>query len=594
MLKKNLNNIYKFFLIISVYFTHVWINAYYYANNNVDFSKYFDYLNYFLGHDVDIDYGQGSLYYYLNYLSLSRNLEIVNIGNLTPVLSASIHEINLLIYIVGLIGLYKTLELYEFQEELILITLIAFTFFPQSIYMRSVMKPEIFAFSLFVWSIFFVEKYIKSKDIKNIFFSIPFLALLINTKASIAAMTVVYFLISYFKLLKLIKPKLLLIVFLTFIVLSSIILFENYSITGLLPIDRVYEEEFDYKADKNILFRFNIFEVITQPFFKYDYQTNFYSIHAKSVINLTLLDTFGDHFNQLFDYSGNYFSKHRKDVFVSDSETILTKSRQINYSGPFAGFVENKLDHFRKLLSVLFSLVFYLIIFFLSYKDKRVRKFYLAPIVGIFVLYLNAIGIPANNFNPFKGDTFKAFYYVPLLSVSFCFLIIRILKNNKIFFNLILTTTFILSILFIGGHPKANSQELSERLVANNEFSVFCEINNLIFFENRLIKKIHPSGNIYGYKSDCSNFSTSEIIFKNNNLFYSQNNEEGCKESGKLIREKSNTNTCRIFWIKEVDFLENNSKLPYFSIILYILTISLVLKESVTYAYYEKSKKFFS
>ena len=249
--------------------------------------------------------------------------------------------------------------------------------------------------------------------------------MLINTKASIAAMTVVYFLISYFKLLKLIKTKLLLILFLIFIILSSLIIFENYSITGHLPTDRVYEEEFDYKADKSIIYKFNISEVITDPFFKYDYETNFYSIHAKSVINLTLLDTFGDHFNQLFDYSGNYFSKHRKDVFVSDSEIILTKSRQINYRGPFAGFVVNKLDHFRKLLSVLFSLVFYLIIFFLSYKEKGVRKFYLAPIVGIFILYLNALGIPSNNFNPFKGDTFKAFYYVPLLSVSFCFLIIE-------------------------------------------------------------------------------------------------------------------------------------------------------------------------
>ena len=65
-------------------------------------------------------------------------------------------------------------------------------------------------------------------------------------------------------------------------------------------------------------------------------------------------------------------------------------------------------------------------------------------------------------------------------------------------------------------------------------------------------------------------------------------------KSGKLIKEKSNTTSCRIFWINEAELLESNNKLPFFSIILYILTISLVLKESVTYAYYEKSKKFFS
>ena len=111
--------------------------------------------------------------------------------------------INLLIYIIGLIALYKILALYEFQEGLILITLIAFDFFPQSIYMRSVMEAEIFEFFSIYGSYFLLEKYIKSKDIKYIFlYSFFSFANQYLPKASIAAMTVVYFLISYFKITK--------------------------------------------------------------------------------------------------------------------------------------------------------------------------------------------------------------------------------------------------------------------------------------------------------------------------------------------------------------------------------------------------------
>ena len=90
---------------------------------------------------------------------------------------------------------------------------------------------------------------------------------------------------------------------------------ENYNITELNPFERVYEEEYDYKANPSILFRTNLIEVFRNPYFKYDYQDNFYSIHAKSIINLTILDTFGDHFNQLFDSSINYFSKNRTLYF---------------------------------------------------------------------------------------------------------------------------------------------------------------------------------------------------------------------------------------------------------------------------------------
>ena len=580
MLKINLNKLLLFVLIFCIYLTHNWLNFFYYSGNNVDFSKYFDYVNYFIGLDVLIDYGQGTIYYFLVSISLKRHLEIINIGNQESIISSAVQELNLFLFVIGLIGLYKILRIYEFNSNTALGALIVLNFFPQALYSRAVMKPEIFAFSLFTWCLYLIEKFLESKNNKFLYQSIPFLVLIINSKASLGAMTLLYLLIFYFEVFKNITKKTLIILVIVFVLVFSVIQFENYIITGLTPFDRVYEEEFDYKASPLILFKVNLVEIFKNPFFEYDYQEDFYSIHAKSVINLTLLDTFGDHFNQMFDFSGNYFSKNRKDIFVTDSETFLTTKREINYSGPFAGFVVNKLDHLRKILSVLISIVFFTCIIYLSFKSKSLRKFYLGPFVGIMILYFNAIGFPSNNFNPYKGDTFKSFYYGFLLIVSFSFFISYFFKRNKKYINILLSLVFVGSVIFIAGHPKENNQQMSERMVASNEYSVFCEVNNILMFENTILKNIHKSGNIFNYKSDCKNYSTSNIIFKDSLSKYTENNEESCKNNQKLIQEKSNTKLCRIFWIQEASYTDfNENRSPWTSLIIYLSCFGILFKE---------------
>ena len=94
----------------------------------------------------------------------------------------------------------------------------------------------------------------------------------------------------------------------------------------------------------------------------------------------------------------------------------------------------------------------------------------MAPFAGILLLYLNSLGIPSNNYNPIKGDTFKAFYFGLLLSISLVFLVANLIEKvpiAKYFFPIV----FIMSILFISGHPKENSQNLSEHLVSVNQYS---------------------------------------------------------------------------------------------------------------------------
>ena len=95
-----------------------------------------------------------------------------------------------------------------------------------------------------------------------------------------------------------------------------------------------------------------------------------------------------------------------KNIFVDDSETLITKKEKL-ITQELSNILKYKLDHLRKIVSVLWSIIFYFSIIYLSFKNKKSRKFYLAPFAGIVLLYINSLGVPSNNFNPIKGDTFN-------------------------------------------------------------------------------------------------------------------------------------------------------------------------------------------
>lgn len=578
------NNLFFFILVIVIYLTHNWINFFYNPTNNVDFSKYYDYINYFLGLNVAIDYGQGTLYYYLFTIIFERHLESVNYNNLDLIISASVHELNLILFIVGLIGLYKLLKLHGYQKRVIFLTLILICFFPQTIYLRAVLKAEILAFALFPWCLLFIEFYLKTKKLKYLYQIIPVLILVINSKPSIAAMTVLYLIIFYNKIFKVTDNKQIFFLIAIFILLLFLVQFENYKITNLFPTDRMYEQEFDYKAKPIILIKTNFVELFRNPFFEFDYQENFYSVHANSVINITLLDTFGDYFNQLFDSQVNYFSKNRKQIFVSEGNSIINSERQIKYEGPFSFFLVNKLNHIRKILSIILSIIFYFLLIYISIFKKDLKKYMFAPLIGIFILYLNSLGIPSNNFNPYKGDTFKAFYYSFLLVLAFAFLACEVFKHQKTYINILLTIIFCFSIIFIAGHPKENNQLTSERIVIANEYSVFCKFNNILFLQNNLIKKIHPTGNIENYISDCANYTISKTFFKKNPQQSNSKIKEICFFDDNLLESTSNSKDCRIFWISSAQKINSNINVkPTISIIFILYFVFLMIFNNRNY-----------
>lgn len=568
-------------LLIGIYLSQNWINFFYTSPRNPDFSKYYDYINYFLGLDVEIDYGQNSLYYFLISQSIKNKFEILTYANLEIVISFSVQNVNFIFYIIGLCGLFKFLEHKQFSKNVILLSLTLLCFFPQLLISRTLMKPEILAFGMIGWTIFYFEKYLQTYEISNLYKSLPFFLIMLNSKASIAGIVAFYLLISYFDIFKKLFQKEYLILF--FIILFCILLIqvENYFITGNYFNERVYEEEYDNKAPFDILFKFDYKSLISNPLWVDKTNIENYNKNANSVLNILLLDTFGDYFDQYF--GSQLFKSNRKDLFVDGEVELINKNRQIRYNGPLSGFLVYQLDYVRKYVAIIFSFAFYILLIFYSIKNKEHKKYLILPLMsGVFVLYVNSLGIPSNNFNPFKGDTFKPFYFSFLLAISFVFISCILLERFKKFRFLIICF-FISSIFFIGGHPKAVNQAISEGLIVKNEFSSFCEINNIFIFDNYIFELVHKNANLSNIKSDCNEFGSSKKILNKKFLREDVNQDyyKKCINDGSISKEHSNKVECRMFSINEIRRTSDlpTPLYPYFSITVLFLSILILIIE---------------
>ncbi len=80
-----------------------------------DLIKDWDYINYFMGLDVVIDYGQGTFYYYLISLFFQRKIVMLDETNIDILLSYSVQQVNLFFYLIGILGAFQLLKLKRFS-----------------------------------------------------------------------------------------------------------------------------------------------------------------------------------------------------------------------------------------------------------------------------------------------------------------------------------------------------------------------------------------------------------------------------------------------------------------------------------------------
>ena len=454
-----------FYLIhfVSIFTSFVISEIYFFSAKGVDFPKYKIYLDYLNGSVIQTEQNQGLFYYLTNYLIILLKQSSLTSLNEELFLNTTIQTTNFMFYVCGTIGIYKLLKTYGYKSNVIYLSLSVLHFVPKVIEMRVLLKPEIIAFAFLPWLIISFDNYFKYEDKKYLYFSIFPLSLIATSKPSISGM-VAFFLILKFRS-KVTKDVLknTFLIFLLFLFICLGLGFENYNANGNNFFGSFIEEGGVYDNVANIVFIFKV----NQADFYYSPELDY---HNDSLLGITLLDTFGDYYKVNLKSDDNYFIYNEINPWSESKD-----SNGFNY-GKFS----------RNYLELLFAVVFYIAIIINYFKNKKIASFILSPLIGIFILLLNAYGIIGRNFDPLKGDTLKVSYYGFFIAISFIFLLCELNKKFPIT-GIICSLILFLSFLFLMGFPKNNYEMI------NNNLDEKIIVSNLCRPASLISKNINPS-----------------------------------------------------------------------------------------------------
>ena len=438
-----ISHIVLFFTTLAVVFSN--INLHYLTTNSPDYQYYKDYLSYFFGELEHTGREQGLTYFMLVSIFIKLGSDNFSLDNTNQLLSNAIQFTNLSLYLLGLFGLFFLLKYKEFKTKHILICFSIINFFPQTINMIMTMKPEIFAFAILPWSIFLVMLFLENKNYKFLYLSLIPNILLITSKGTIVgSILLLYFYIAVKDKFQFFSIKFI-IIFLLFLVFMSPVLIENFNANGKHLFDHTNEKaEMQDTADLSFLYNINFRDLYMNPFRHY---------HANSLIGMIALDTFGDYY-QWYAYNDqsafNYIKKNYDSIWY--------------------------ITHWRQFFSVVLTFIFYTLIVYFYKKDFHNRHFYLMPFLGLFILLLQAYGVPQVNFDKETAELFKTHYYSYLLIICLAFVVINLIKKN-IIIGYFLTVLFAFTTSFLYGVPN-NNEEYKEYLYSKNIHLDTCLLNS--------------------------------------------------------------------------------------------------------------------
>ena len=469
--KRQYKEIISFFtLVVSTIFTKELTFLHYNTTSGPDFDKYFVYLeqNSYLFEITGRE--QGIFYYYLNSLNFYRYNEVITADNFFYYLDKSIQELNFMLFVFSLIGFYFLLIQFGFKKRDVSIALIMLNFFPLSIAIRMVFKPEILALSFLPWILLCIELHKKSKKYSYLYLALPFTVALF-AKGSVLGSFGLFFLLFYLiPILKGDKKKVLLI-FICFVLFASLISVEDYETNGSNLLQVVHDEKYNNQADINFIYKVDFPKLIKSPI-KFD--------HADSFISLTLLDTFGDYFDLYWNEDSNLFRKHRKELFLFEESRSIGVPKIDLREKNITFYLQNETDiYLRPFLSLILSLLFFIFLFIYIKKGNKFSKFLFAPILGMSIMIIQSVfGFPSKNYDPLVGDSIKPYYYGYFLCLAFLFLCIQIFNERKK--TKLIVLPYIVLILFTLGFPKLNNTEYESGIAQVNSYSSFCKLNKPI------------------------------------------------------------------------------------------------------------------
>lgn len=484
-----------------------------------DIYKNIVYLEHFFN-NVVTNKEHGLMYYYLQ--SLNYSIFFSEFNNFELYIHRSIQQVNFYIFLFGLIGYYRLLRLLKFSTNTIFATFIFLNFFPPSISMRLVFKPEILAFALLPWIILLFELFICKKNIIYLYLSIPLIASAVTIKGNVLVIITVYLFFTYLKIVLMIQKKhIILLLSLFFISLTAITL-ENNTSNGKSILDiqsgSAIESNYDYKASPSVIYKTNMYQLITSPI-KHN--------HADSFVGITLLETTGDYFDLYWDNDATEYLKNRKTLITYEQSNEIKAPVYNKSESNVIIFQQRNTDvYLYESLGIFISIILFFNLIRYTIKNSNYRKYLLAIFFGMGVLLFHSItGIPKNNFDPLVGDTFKPLYYSFVFLFSFAFLIALLLKEK--FYRTLYLGLYCLLIVFILGFPKNDNFAGNIEMAQKIQISQFCFIEKSVYLQNSEFENIQckdpvvikTEKNNYEIYRNVINHKPLNLIFILLNLF---------------------------------------------------------------------------
>ncbi len=474
---------------------------FYNSAKSPDYPEYIIYFEHFANSNLTTGREHGLMYYYLHYLN---SFFQYNSDYSEVLIHKSIQEVNFWIYIYGLLGYFCLLKFYKFENSTIFVTFLFLNFFPISIVLRLVLKPEILAFSLLPWVLFCIEIYKQKKETLYLYLLIPLFISCITLKGNILGIVCIYLFLTNLDIFSKIKKIHILLTLILTTALFLTVSLENSSANGKNILDvqsgATKRENYNNKAPLDIIYKVNIYNLATSPI-KHN--------HADSFVGITLLETTGDYFDLYWKNDMSGYSMGSKELVKLETSNEIKSPRFDNISNSLIVYTQKNTDlYLKRSVGLIMSLIFYFLLFKMIFKNSKYRKYTIAFLLGGLLLVVHAItGFPVNNFDPSKGDTFKPHYYSFLFLLSTIFFIASFVKENKksIFYVIF----YVLIIIFLLGFPKTGTEDLNQNISKYIEYSDFCSI------ENNIYKHIYDIENVNCLKnkiSDDINNSTNKYF----------------------------------------------------------------------------------
>ena len=500
-------------LILSI----IWLKEinflFYETLESPDIDKYIVYLEHFFN-SVPTNKEHGLMYYYLHALNYSFFYSEFN--NFDLYIHKSVQQVNFYIYLVGIIGYYKLLKFLKFSNNIIFVALIFINFFPPSISIRLVFKPEILAFALLPWIIYLIESFVSTRKIIYLYSSVPLIVSAITIKGNVLVIVSLYLFFIYLKIIPMIKIRQFLSLLILLISLFAVLTFENNNGNGKSILDiqsgSAIESNYDFRAPNSIIYKVDMYRLVTSPI-KHN--------HAGSFVGITLLETSGDYFDLYWDNDATEYFKNRKIILeFEQSDEIIGPKYNTNNSN-FTIFQQRNTDvYLYESLGLIISLILFFNLIRYSFKNKIYRKYLIAIFFGMAVLLFHSItGIPKNNFDPAVGDTFKPLYYSFVFLFSFVIFIAIILKEK--FYRALYIALYCFLIIFILGFPKNNSFDSDINMAQKIQISNLCIIEKNIYLVDTEFKNIECNKDIKNNSdSQSKSVYSKDIQHKPINLLF--------------------------------------------------------------------------